>query len=99
LNPYQKIINNVDVNNIGQVAEKEVVMLFSTDEIASMTPDNRRLRRFQEVSLESGNSKISKFLPRLRNIAFVLQVNNRITNLKQFYFQHQCLSDKLTQIP
>ena len=40
---------SVDVKNTGKVAGKESVLLFSSDLIASMVPDGRRLRAFDKV--------------------------------------------------
>ena len=51
---------SVDVKNIGKVAGKESVLLFSSDLIASMTPDGRRLRAFDKVELQPGETKTLK---------------------------------------
>ena len=48
---------SVKVTNSGQVAGKESVLLFTSDDVASLTPDNRRLRAFDKVSLAPGESK------------------------------------------
>lgn len=45
---------SVDVKNTGNVAGKEAVMLFSSDLIASLSPDVRRLRGFEKISLQPG---------------------------------------------
>lgn len=45
---------SVDVQNTGNVAGKEAVMLFSSDLIASLSPDVRRLRAFEKISLQPG---------------------------------------------
>ena len=47
----------VDVTNSGSVAGKESVLLFSSDLVASMSPDVRRLRAFEKISLEPGETK------------------------------------------
>ncbi|MDR0974048.1 MAG: glycoside hydrolase family 3 C-terminal domain-containing protein [Prevotellaceae bacterium] len=47
----------VDVTNTGQVTGKESVLLFGSDLVASLTPDNRRLRAFDKVELKSGEKK------------------------------------------
>lgn len=44
----------VDVTNVGKVAGKEAVMLYSSDLVASLTPDVIRLRDFEKVALEPG---------------------------------------------
>ena len=48
---------SVDVTNTGRVAGKEVVLLYSKDMVASSTPDNIRLRNFEKVSLQPGETK------------------------------------------
>ena len=48
---------SVDVTNTGKVAGKEAVLLYSSDLVASMTPDNRRLRAFEKIELEPGETK------------------------------------------
>ena len=45
---------SVDVKNTGNVAGKEAVMLFSSDLIASLSPDVRHLRAFEKISLQPG---------------------------------------------
>lgn len=47
---------SVDVKNTGKVAGKESVLLFSSDLIASMVPDGRRLRAFDKVELQPGET-------------------------------------------
>ena len=46
----------VDVTNTGKVAGKEVVMLYSRDMVASMVPENRRLRAFEKVEIQPGET-------------------------------------------
>ena len=62
---------SVDVKNIGKVAGKESVLLFSSDLIASMTPDGRRLRAFDKVELQPGETKTVTFDLKADDIAFV----------------------------
>ena len=52
-----KLEFTVDVTNTGKIAGKEVVMLFSSDLVASLTPENRRLRAFSKVELQPGETK------------------------------------------
>ena len=49
-NADDELIISVDVTNKGKVAGKESVLLFTSDVIASITPDNKRLRGFEKVS-------------------------------------------------
>lgn len=52
---------SVDVKNTGKVAGKESVLLFSSDLIASIVPDGRRLRAFDKVELQPGETKTMTF--------------------------------------
>ena len=61
----------VDVTNTGKVAGKEVVMLFSRDMVASMVPDNRRLRAFEKVMLAPGETKTVSLTIKASDLAFV----------------------------
>ena len=62
---------SVDVKNTGKVAGKESVLLFSSDLIASMTPDGRRLRAFDKVELQPGETKTVSFDLKADDLAFV----------------------------
>lgn len=62
---------SVDVKNTGKVAGKESVLLFSSDLIASMVPDGRRLRAFEKVELQPGETKTMIFELKADDLAFV----------------------------
>ena len=62
---------SVDVKNTGKVAGKESVLLFSSDLIASMVPDGRRLRAFDKVELQPGEAKTMTFELKADDLAFV----------------------------
>lgn len=62
---------SVDVKNTGKVAGKESVLLFSSDLVASMVPDGRRLRAFDKVELQPGETKTVTFELKADDLAFV----------------------------
>ena len=62
---------SVDVKNTGKVAGKESVLLFSSDLIASMVPDGRRLRAFDKIELQPGETKTVTFDLNADDLAFV----------------------------
>lgn len=62
---------SVDVKNTGKVAGKESVLLFSSDLIASVVPDGRRLRAFDKVELQPGETKTVTFELKADDLAFV----------------------------
>jgi len=61
----------VDVTNTGNVAGKESVLLFSSDLVASLTPDIRRLRAFDKVALQPGETKTVTLKVPASDLAFV----------------------------
>ena len=62
---------SVDVKNTGSVAGKEAVLLYSSDVVASLVPDNRVLRAFDKVSLAPGETKTVTFTLPASDLAFV----------------------------
>ena len=62
---------SVDVKNTGKVAGKESVLLFSSDLVASMVPDGRRLRAFDKIELQPGETKTVTFNLNVDDLAFV----------------------------
>lgn len=61
----------VDVTNTGRVAGKESVLLFSSDRVASLTPDNRRLRQFEKIELQPGETRTVTLKLKGSDLAFV----------------------------
>jgi beta-glucosidase len=61
----------VDVKNTGSRAGKEAVLLYSSDLIASIVPDNKRLRDFTKIALEPGETKTVTFRLPAKSLAFV----------------------------
>ena len=61
----------VDVTNTGAMAGKESVLLYSSDLIASIVPDSRRLRAFQKIELQPGETKTVTFTIPASDLAFV----------------------------
>lgn len=61
----------VDVKNTGAVKGKEAVLLFSRDMVASITPDIRRLRAFDKIELNPGETKTVAFKLKADDLAFV----------------------------
>jgi len=61
----------VDVRNVGSQSGKESVLLFSSDLVASLTPDTRRLRAFEKVELKPGETKTVTLKLKASDLAFV----------------------------
>lgn len=64
---------SVDVKNAGKIEGKEVVMLYTSDLVANMTPDAKRLRRFEKISLAPGETKTVVFSLPAKDLAYVNQ--------------------------
>ena len=62
---------SVDVKNTGSRAGKEAVLLYSSDLVASIVPDNKRLRDFTKIELQPGETKTVTFQLPAKNLAFV----------------------------
>ena len=62
---------SVDVTNTGKVAGKESVLLYSKDLVASSTPDNIRLRNFEKIALNPGETKTVTMKLKGSDLAFV----------------------------
>ncbi len=70
-NPTDTLTFTIDVTNTGNVAGKEAVMLFSSDKVASLVPDNRRLRAFDKIELQPGETKSVTLTIPASDLAFV----------------------------
>ena len=66
-----ELVFSVDVTNTGSMAGKEAVMLFSSDLVASLTPENRRLRAFEKIELQPGETKTVELVLKGSDLAFV----------------------------
>ena len=70
-NPDEELTVTVDVTNTGGREGKESVLLYSSDLVASSTPDNIRLRDFEKISLKPGETKTVTFKLKANDLAFV----------------------------
>lgn len=89
-----EITFNVDITNTGSVAGKESVLLYSKDIVASLTPDNTRLRGFEKVALQPGETKTVTFTLKGSDLAFVGYDNKWI--LEKGEFKMSCGDQSLT---
>ncbi|GHU89989.1 glycosyl hydrolase [Bacteroidia bacterium] len=80
----QPVEVSVDVKNTGKIAGKEVVQLYTFDLVASMTPDTKRLRRFEKILLQPGETKTVKFTLNISDLAFVNAQNKWIVEPGEF---------------
>lgn len=85
--PNKDLVISVDVLNTGSRAGKEVVQLYVSDLVASITPPVRRLRGFEKVELKPGETKTVTFTVRPEDVAFVGKNNAWITEPGEFLIQ------------
>lgn len=69
--PADVLSFSVDITNDGERRGKESILLFTSDEIASLTPDVRRLRAFHKVELAPGEKKTVTMEVKAEDLAFV----------------------------
>lgn len=69
--PGDVITVSVDVTNTGSVEGKESVLLYLSDLVASSTPDIKRLRGFDKISLKPGETKTVTLKLAADDLAFV----------------------------
>ena len=69
--PSDILTVSVNVTNTGSRDGKEAVLLFSSDLVASVVPDNKRLRGFSKPALMPGKTRTVKFTVPASDLAFV----------------------------
>lgn len=74
--PNETIQISVSVHNKSAIVGKEVVQVFSSDRYASLTPSVKRLRAFNKIALQPGESKVLTFNIPARDLAFI-NLNNK----------------------
>ncbi|MGB4575645.1 MAG: glycoside hydrolase family 3 N-terminal domain-containing protein, partial [Paludibacter sp.] len=87
---------SVDITNTGARSGKESVLLFSSDLVASISPDVKRLRRFTKIHLEPNETKTVRFSITSKDLAFVNTDNSWVTEPGQFELQIADLKAKFT---
>jgi beta-glucosidase len=78
---------SVTVKNTGDVEGKEVIQLFTSDLVASITPDVRRLRAFDKINLQPGEEKTLSFTLSAEDLSFINEGNQRVTEAGEFEVQ------------
>ena len=82
--PDETATISVTVKNTGNKEGKEVAQLFTSELVASITPDVKRLRRFEKIDLKPGESKTITFTLPLKELAFVNTDNKKILEAGDF---------------
>jgi len=92
--PGEDIQVSVKVTNTGDVAGKEVVQLYVSDLVASITPPVKRLKGFRKVELQPGESKTVEFKLTDDDLSFVGRDNIRIVEPGEFVLRVADLTAK-----
>lgn len=71
INNTDEVNVTVDVTNAGKRAGKEAVLLYLSDNFASITPEVKALKRFDKISLEPNETKTVKFTLNQKDLQFV----------------------------
>ncbi len=87
---------SVDVKNAGQRAGKDTVIVYVRDEVATVSPAGKRVRRFAKVSLDPGQSKTLTFKLRSDDLSFIGSDNKPVTEPGDFTVMIGGLSGRFT---
>jgi beta-glucosidase len=79
-----KLNVSFEITNTGRLAGKETAILYLRDEVASMTPPAKRVKRFAKVSLEPGQSKTVTFTLDRRDLEFINAANKPVAEPGEF---------------
>lgn len=71
INNTEEVNVSVEVTNTGKRAGKEAVLLYLSDNFASITPEVKALKRFEKISLEPNETKTVKFTLNQKDLQFV----------------------------
>ena len=91
-----EITATVTVTNTGQRAGKEVVQLYVSDLVATISPPGRRLRRFAKVDLAPGQSRTLKFKLGRDDLSFINAENKSVVEPGDFEVKIGELSQRFT---
>ncbi|MES2110899.1 MAG: glycoside hydrolase family 3 N-terminal domain-containing protein [Bacteroidota bacterium] len=77
----------VDVKNTGTVEGKESVLLYTSQQYASIAPDTKRLRAYDKINLKPGETKTVSFKLTAKDLAFVNDISKTVTESGEFKIQ------------
>ena len=96
MTPGQTVRVTVEVTNTGDVAAREIVQLYLSDLVASVTPAVRQLKGFQKVDVRPGQTQTVRFELGWDDLAFIGRDNKPIVEPGQFKISVGELSVMLT---
>lgn len=87
------------VSNTGLLDGFETTLLFSNDEVASITPSVKRLRAFEKQMIKKGESNVLTFSLPVKDLAFVGVNNKWIVEPGVFTLSIDTLTETITVLP
>ncbi|HEY8559789.1 MAG TPA: glycoside hydrolase family 3 N-terminal domain-containing protein [Pyrinomonadaceae bacterium] len=87
---------SVVIRNAGARAGKETAILYLRDEVASLTPPGKRVKRFAKVHLEPGQSKTVTFKLNREDFSFTGADNKPVSEAGEFTVMIGNLTEKFT---
>ena len=85
----------VTVSNTGTIDGDETILVFSSDEFASITPSVKRLRAFKRVHLKAGEKLSVPFVLATKELSFVGLKNQFELEPGKFFFTVSNLKDSI----
>jgi beta-glucosidase len=96
LSATDKLNISVTLTNTGQRAGAEVIQLYVRDLVASITPPDKRLRRFAKIHLAPGQSRTLTFELERADLSFIGQNNQPVVEPGDFEVLVGGLTEKFT---
>lgn len=87
---------SVNVKNTGRRTGSEVIQLYVSDLVASITPAGKRLKRFAKTHLEPGQNKTLRFTLRSDDLSFIGPNNKSIVEPGEFEVRVAGLTRRFT---
>ena len=87
---------SVKVTNTGSRPGKETVILYVRDEVATLSPPGKRVRRFAKIYLDRGQSRTLTFTLNREDLSYIAENNRSVVESGDFTVMVGGLSDKFT---
>ena len=84
LNNFDSLVLEVNVKNIGDRTGQEVVQLYYSDLVASITPSVKKLMAFSKISLQPNETKTIVFSVHKKDLSFVNKELQEVTEKGDF---------------
>lgn len=94
LTENKNITVSVNVTNTGNRTGKEAVLMYVSDLVASITPEVKRLRAFDKIELQPGQTKTVRFIINKEMLSFINADLKRVTEPGDFEITIGNLKDK-----